>query len=43
MVELSRLVSNEHSVSIEFGEFLDQRSDCQLLKNQSAPWVSCWE
>jgi hypothetical protein len=29
---------NEPSGSIKGGEFLDQLSDCQLLKKDSAPW-----
>jgi len=29
---------NETSVSIKSGEFLDWLSDCQLLKEESAPW-----
>jgi hypothetical protein len=29
---------NEHSDYIRGGEFLDQLSDCQLLKKDSAPW-----
>jgi hypothetical protein len=29
---------NEHSVSIKGGEFVDQLSDYQLLKKNSAAW-----
>jgi hypothetical protein len=29
---------NELLGSIKGGEFLDQLSDCQLLKKDSAPW-----
>jgi hypothetical protein len=29
---------NETSGSVNGGEFLDQLSDCQLLKKDSAPW-----
>ena len=29
---------NEHSVSIKWGEFLDQLNTGQLLKKDSAPW-----
>jgi hypothetical protein len=29
---------NEPSGSIKWGEFLDQLSDCYVLKKDSAPW-----